>query len=109
MTFPAAVLTVATTRTRLTLVRKVVGCWASRAPAMSARASRVPARVLADNRKLFIPLSLHPDLAIHEVFFLPDGHDFLEAVDTLESGLESGAAVRGWNNHRHRWFTHPHA
>src|ERR1039457_5313267 len=76
--WPVCVLTVATTRTRLTLVRKTVGCWARSAPARRAAANqRLACRNLARwnlprRKDIVIPLSFHPDLAVHEVFLLPD-------------------------------------
>ncbi len=43
---------------------------------------------------LVIPLSFHPDLAVHEMLLLPDGDGFLQPVDALEGCFEGGAAVR---------------
>src|ERR1019366_3428539 len=86
--WPASVLTLATTRTRLTLVRKTVGCCARSAPAESTAAS------LASRGDSVIPLSFHPNLAVQEVLLLPDGNYFLEPVDPLERSLEGGPPVR---------------
>src|ERR1035441_7324588 len=100
------VLTVATTRTRLTSVRKTVGCCARSVAAQDKAASQRQAhRRLAGGRDMIIPLSFHPDLAVHEVLLLPDGDYLLEAVDTFQRGLERGPPVWRRNDHRHAGLT----
>src|SRR5262245_20579009 len=49
--------------------------------------SRGPTRLAA--------LKTHPDLAVLEVFLLPDRYDALERVDCVAARLERVAAVRG--------------
>src|ERR1700722_9555243 len=39
-------------------------------------------------------LAADPDFAAFEVFFFPDGHDFLEAIDCEAAGLEGFSAMR---------------
>ena len=41
-----------------------------------------------------VPLPLHPHLSIGKVFFLPDGDELLQTVDSFEGGIERGLAMR---------------
>src|ERR1017187_4747827 len=50
---------------------------------------------LAGHRNILIPLSFHPDFAVEEVLFLPDGDALLELVDGFERRFERRAPVRG--------------
>jgi hypothetical protein len=47
-----------------------------------------------------VPFSFHPDFAVGEVLFFPNGYQALEPVDPFQSGFEGGLAVRrGYNYH----------
>ena len=40
-------------------------------------------------------LTISPDGAIFEIFFLPDGHGALEGIDEPAAGIERGTAMGG--------------
>src|SRR5579863_4621784 len=100
---PALLRTVAMTCTRLTLARKTVGSCAA-----SDRAHRASGTALTGNRNILLPFPFHPDLAIGEMLFLPDGHQFLETVDAFQGGVEGRTAMRSGYDHRHAGLADQH-
>src|SRR5690242_6824100 len=103
--WPELFLAVATIRTRLTLTRMTGDCCAGTPDTSAADA----ARRLAHNRRIAVPLSFHPHFAVDEVFFLPDGHQLLETVNTFQRRVEGCLAMWGRDNHCHAGFADEHA
>src|SRR3989442_647689 len=73
------------------------------APTRPAAASRAAWRAPEARLCVTSPaLQAHPDLAVLEVFLLPDGHGALERVDRVAARLERIGAVRGRDRDQHR-------
>src|SRR5205807_258846 len=85
---PAGSLTVASTRTRFTSTLITVCC------ATAVAASKTPVLSALSHGRMFVPLSFHPDLAILEMLFFPDGDQALQPVDAFERRVEGGFAMR---------------
>src|SRR4051794_20493042 len=62
---------------------------------LSGRHARLSGRYA---RRIEIPFTLNPDLPVRKKLLLPDGHQSFEPVDSLQSRIESGAAVRSGGN-----------
>src|SRR5580658_3125610 len=80
--------------------------WATATAAENAAAARHAS--LTGHRYIAVPLSFHPHLAIHEVFFLPDGNQLLEPVDSIKRRVERRLSMRRRRNHRHADLAHQH-
>src|SRR5437868_11685731 len=73
------------------------GEWRSSSPETGRPAATPLRRGVLFGR--FFLLAFDPDFAVFEIFFFPDGNDFLEFVDGVMAGIECGVAVGGCDDH----------